>query len=70
LRYAALRLAGGHGFLHIAVVRDGADPLGRSAAFAEFQHGLGDRLAGPPTRTDATLIGSYRFTENRKEVSV
>jgi hypothetical protein len=61
LRYAAFRLADGVSFVHVVSVEGDADPLTRSAAFAEFQRELPDRLAGPPTPSLATLVGSYRF---------
>jgi hypothetical protein len=62
VRYLALRLADGVSFLHI-VISEGGDPdaLGRSAAFAEFQRGIRDRVADGPVRDEATLVGSYRF---------
>ena len=61
--YLAFRLADRVSFVHI-VHYDGDDnPLSRSAAFAEFQRGIGDRLAGPPVPDEATLIGSYRFLD-------
>ena len=61
LRYAAFRLADGVGFVHLVIVEGGRDPLSSSAAFAEFQSRLGERLVGPPDRTPATAIGSYGF---------
>jgi hypothetical protein len=61
LRYATFRLADGVSFVHVVFVEGDADPLSRSAAFAEFQRELPDRLAEPPTRSRATLVGSYRF---------
>jgi hypothetical protein len=61
VRYAVFRLADGVGFVHVVYQETDDDPLSRSTAFAEFQHGIGDRLTGPPVRTEATLIGSYGF---------
>ena len=62
LRYAAFRLADGVSFVHIAIVEGEDNPLTQSQAFAEFsQHNETARLE-PPTRTEATLLGSYRFT--------
>lgn len=61
LRYAALRLADGVGFVHLVIVEGGRDPLSGSAAFAEFQSRLAERLVDPPERTPATVVGSYRF---------
>jgi hypothetical protein len=61
LRYATFRLADGVSFVHVAIVEGEPGPLPKSAAFAEFQRGLGDRVTGPPVPADATLVGSYRF---------
>jgi hypothetical protein len=61
LRYAAFRLSDSSTFVHVVIVEGDPDPLARSAAFAEFQAGLPDRLAGPPWPAPATLVGSYRF---------
>lgn len=61
LRYATFRLADGVSFVHVALVEGDDNPLSRSAAFAEFQRGAGDRMVGPPVRADAAVIGSYRF---------
>jgi hypothetical protein len=63
LRYAAFRLADGVSFVHVVHVEGDDNPLSRSAAFAEFQRGAGDRMVGPPVRADAVLIGSYGFTQ-------
>jgi hypothetical protein len=61
LRYATFRLADGVSFVHIAC-RDGeANPLTNTAAFAEFQKGIGGRCVVAPQAVDATLVGSYRF---------
>jgi hypothetical protein len=61
LRYATFRLADGVTFVHVAVTEGEANPLEQSGAFAEFQKGIRDRLVGPPERSDATVVGSYRF---------
>jgi hypothetical protein len=61
LRYATFRLADGVSFVHVVVHEGDDDPLGDSAAFAAFQQGIGDRVAGPPEAEAATLVGSYRF---------
>jgi hypothetical protein len=61
LRYATLRLADGVNFVHLVLDKGEDDPLSRSAAFANFQRGLDERLAGGVVRTEATLIGSYRL---------
>ena len=62
LRYATLRLADGT-FVHIADVEGDANPLAETAAFAEFQKGLGDRCADGdgPNPQEATIVGSYGF---------
>ena len=62
LRYATLRLADGT-FVHIADVEGDTNPLTETAAFAEFQKGLGDRCADGdgPNPQEATLVGSYGF---------
>jgi hypothetical protein len=61
VRYASFRLADGVSFVHIVVHEGEEDPLGASAAFAEFQRGIGDRVAGPPEAQAATMVGSYRL---------
>ena len=61
LRYATFRLADGVTFIHVALVEGDDNPLSGSAAFTEFQRGVGGRTAGPVTRADATVVGSYRF---------
>ncbi|TQS21598.1 hypothetical protein [Microbispora sp. KK1-11] len=61
LRYAAFRLADGVGFVHVALIEGHDNPLRRSAAFAEFQHGAAGRMAVPPVSAGATLVGSYRL---------
>ena len=63
LRYAAFRLVDAGSFVHIVRYDTDDDPLSRSAAFAEFQRGIGERLAGPPVPNEATLIGSCRFLD-------
>jgi quinol monooxygenase YgiN len=63
LRYAAFRLEDKVSFVHVAVLDDDGDanPLTSSAAFAEFQRGIGGRCAEGPAAADADLIGSYRL---------
>ncbi|MBC6447406.1 hypothetical protein [Actinokineospora xionganensis] len=60
LRYATFRLADGVTFVHVAVTEGEDNPLRAVTAFAEFQAGIADRLAGPVDRSEATLVGSYR----------
>ena len=62
LRYLTLRLADGVTFVHVAVVEGPGNPLTRSAAFARFQEGLGDRCADPPVPAQATVVGWYRVS--------
>ena len=61
IRYATFRLADGVTFVHLAVTEDGDNPLTRSAAFKEFQQGLGERAVEGPDFTDVTLVGEYGF---------
>jgi hypothetical protein len=61
LRYATFRLVDGVTFMHIAIHDGEADPLARTAAFAEFQREIADRCVQPPAPTGATLVGSYRM---------
>lgn len=61
LRYATFRLADGVTFVHLAATEGDDNPLTRSAAFKEFQQGLGERVAEGPDFTDVTLVGEYGF---------
>jgi hypothetical protein len=61
IRYAAFRLEDGVSFVHVAIVAAEQNPLASSAAFGQFQSGLGERLAQGPVATDATVVGSYRL---------
>lgn len=63
VRYAVFRLADGVSFVHVVHYDADDNPLSRSAAFAEFQRGFGDRVAEGPAADEVTLIGSYRFVE-------
>ena len=45
----------------MAVLDGDENPLTTSAAFAEFQSGIDDRLAEGPAPADATVVGSYRL---------
>jgi hypothetical protein len=64
LRYASFRLADGVSFVHVASVEtdDGTNPLNQTPAFAEFVREIADRCEEGPVASDATLVGSYRFT--------
>lgn len=60
LRYATYRLDDGT-FVHIAHIEGDPNPLAKSAAFARFQEGIGERcLPGEaPDARPAMLVGSY-----------
>lgn len=62
VKYATFRLDDGS-FVHIAEIEGEDNPLGRNAAFAEFQKEIGDRCeeGKGPNAQPATLVGSYRF---------
>lgn len=63
VRYLTLQLDDAVGFVHL-VINEGADsPLLGLSTFAEFQRELGERVAVPPTRSAATVIGAYRMFE-------
>lgn len=61
LQYASFRLADGVTFVHVAIKDGDIDPLDTSAAFKAFAADIGQRVAGPPQRQEATMIGSYRL---------
>ncbi len=61
IRYAAFRLDDGVSFVHVAVVDGEQNPLASSAAFGQFQSGIGERCAQGPLAADATVVGSYRL---------
>jgi hypothetical protein len=61
LHYTAFRLDDGVTFLHVAMVDGEDNPLTHSAAFGEFQSGIGGRVAEGPAQSDATVVGSYRM---------
>jgi hypothetical protein len=61
LRYMSLRLEDDT-FIHVVeTADDGASPLPRLAAFAEFQNGIRERCAEPPVAKGATVVGNYRM---------
>ena len=60
MRYEAFRLADGVSFLHVATFEGAENPLTTSAAFAQFQSGIADRVAEGPTPADGLAIGSYQ----------
>jgi hypothetical protein len=61
LEYKVLCLDDGVSFVHVSTADtpDGSNPLPQLAAFQQFAHGLGDRVATPPGPSAARLIGSY-----------
>ncbi len=61
LRYAAFRLDDGVSFVHVAVLEGEQNPLTSSAAFGQFQSGIGERCAQGPLAADAAVVGSYRL---------
>jgi len=61
LHYATFRLDDGVSFLHVAVLDGEENPLTRSAAFAEFQADIKNRLVEGPIQAEATAVGSYRL---------
>ena len=62
LHYMALRLDDGVSFMHVVSYDDGDnDALSAIAAFKQFQADFGDRVDGKPDRSDAGVVGSYRF---------
>lgn len=60
IRYSAYQLEDGVTFVHLVVSEDGADPLPALSAFAEFQKGIGERLADGPERVQCEVVGAYR----------
>jgi hypothetical protein len=60
LRYATFRLDDGVGFVHIATVEEGSNPLAEVEAFARFQADVRDRCEEPPVVTELHEVGSYR----------
>jgi len=62
LHYAALRLDDGVSFVHIVSHdEDDADVLPTLGSFQKFLADFGDRVDGKPDRSDAGVVGSYRF---------
>jgi hypothetical protein len=64
LRYASFRLADGVSFVHVASIEtdDGSNPLTATPAFAAFVEDIAARCDEPPVATEATVVGSYRFS--------
>ena len=61
IRYASFRLDDGVSFVHVGVSSDDGPGLTALAAFGQFQEKFGERAAGKPTPSGATLVGSYGF---------
>ncbi|MEV4555559.1 hypothetical protein AB0K51_01025 [Kitasatospora sp. NPDC049285] len=61
VRYASFRLDDGVTFVHVGMIDEGSNGLAETAAFQEFQKGFGDRAAGAPDASGATLLGSFGF---------
>lgn len=63
LRYATFRLDDGVSFVHIASdeTQDGRSPLAEVKAFQEFQKGVAERCAEPPTVSELDEVGSFCF---------
>jgi hypothetical protein len=59
--YATFRLDDAVSFLHVAVLEGEVNPLASSAAFAEFQSEIQDRLTEAPVQAEARVVGSYRL---------
>jgi hypothetical protein len=62
LDYQVLCLADGVSFVHVSNhdTADGSSPLPALSAFKEFTSNLAQRVATPPTASDAHSIGAYR----------
>jgi hypothetical protein len=66
VRYAAFRSADGNEFIHLLSVDEavaGGNPITALAAFAEFQHGIAERVVAPPNRTQLDVVGAYGVFE-------
>jgi hypothetical protein len=59
VRYQAMRLADGLGFIHVVTLDGDDNPLFRLPAFAAFQARIGERCSVGPTSSDATIVGAY-----------
>ena len=60
LRYATFKLDDGVSFVHLAEHGD-ENPLGKVAAFKQFQKDIRERCDQPPVVTELTEIGSFRL---------
>ncbi len=59
LRYVAIRLEDGVGFMHVAVLEDGHNPLAALPAFGEFVSAIKERCTSGPTSVNGTVVGAY-----------
>ena len=59
--YGTFKLDDGVTFVHLATHEDGANPLGKVAAFARFQENLRDRCDEPPVVSELEEVGSFRL---------
>jgi hypothetical protein len=59
--YRVMVLEDGVSFVHVSTsdTADGSNPLTRLEAFGRFNEGIGDRVATPPSPSQARLVGSY-----------
>ena len=56
-QYAVYQLGDGQDFMHV-VTGDGS-ALSEVSAIKDFQRGIADRIAAPPTVTESTRLGEY-----------
>jgi quinol monooxygenase YgiN len=63
LRYATFQLEDGVSFVHISINETDAaqSPLGKLAAFQEFQREIADRCEEQPQVSKVQQVGAYRF---------
>jgi hypothetical protein len=57
--YSAYRLDDGVSFVHVATLDGDDNPLNGLPAFADFQRGLSERCAVPPSPSEASVVGTY-----------
>ncbi|QIN84402.1 hypothetical protein GBA63_18470 [Rubrobacter tropicus] len=61
LRYATFRLEDGVSFVDLVAMEHGPQALSGLQAFGRFRSTLDERCDEPPTITDLTEVGSFRF---------
>ncbi len=59
MRYVAIRLDDGVGFVHVAVYDGDDNPLTKLGAFGEFVSAIDTRCAVGPSPANGTVIGDY-----------